>query len=514
MAEESGDDRRGAQRAEMRSPLAPVTAAQVSAHNFLRRRNAAAITENDVGMVSETGRRETGFLVLAAVLVTVVCVAAVVLAQIRPIGRVDQSKIVADGDNHAVYVLVDGALRPAWNLVSAQLIVGQPLRPATVRPSVLAKYPSGPRVGIVDAPQAMLVHSGSTSRWALCDTAPAARSDREPTVTALAGRLTLGDRARPLGPNNAVLAEHAGATYVVWGAHRSRIDLSNRSLTLALGIDSTASAPVRLSRALFEAIPATEALEIPQIPRAGSASRWDVGADVMVGTVLNVAGRGGAPDQLYVLLPDGVQRVAPFVAALIMSSSADGQIAPLPVAPKVVASIPLVSSLPVDYYPQRRLNIVDNRESRVLCVAWSKARGDRESVTTVLSGSGLPLSPSAESKVSALVRNDRRPTSVEADRVWIASDAANLAAVTSAAPGATSRESLWWISPQGVRYGISRDDETLRGLGLDPAVQAVQAPWPLVRVYARGAELSRAAALVTADTVGVPSVVAPLSTGQ
>jgi len=39
----------------------------------------------------------------------------------------------------------------------------------------------------------------------------------------------------------------------------------------------------------------------------------------------------------------------------------------------------------------------------------------------------------------------------------------------------------------------------------------VQVPWPLLRVYAAGPVLSRAAALVAADTVRGPQVVAPLS---
>ena len=210
-------------------------------------------------------QRENSWLVLGGIATVLIAVAAVVLAILKPVGRVDQAQIVADADNHALYVLVDGKLRPAWNLVSAQLIAGQPLPPTTVKHSVIASYPTGSRVGIVDAPQSFNVKAGGASRWALCDTAPAASSDPSPTVTALAGRLTLGDRANELAADAAVLAEHAGSTYVVWGGRRSRVDLSNRPLALALGIDSTAVAPVRMSKALFDAIPATEPLTTPQI---------------------------------------------------------------------------------------------------------------------------------------------------------------------------------------------------------------------------------------------------------
>ncbi|MFT8176787.1 type VII secretion protein EccB [Mycobacteroides chelonae] len=494
---------------EERSPLAPVTGAQVSAYNFLRRRDQAAITEAEVDMATDAGHRDNAFLVLASVMFIGAIVACGVLAWLRPVGRVDESQIVADGDNRgAVYVLVRGKLHPAENLVSAQLIVGQPTKPATVKTSVINKYPPGPKVGIVGGPQAFTPRGAEESRWSLCDTAPAASSDPSPTVTALAGRLTLGGRASALATDSAVLAEHAGSTYVVWGGKRSRIDLSNRPLALALGIDSSAAAPVRMSNALFDSIPATEALATPQIPQAGTPPRWNVAPGAAIGSVMKVSDLAGGGDELYVLLADGLQKVEPFVASLLMSSSPSGQMAPLPMPSKTLAAIPAVKSLRVDYYPPRRLTLVDTKAFPVLCVAWSKGVTDREAVTTVISGKGLPIPVSEDAAVTTLVRNDRRPNSVEAHQVWVDPDAANLVTVTSADPRATSRESLYYISREGVRYGISEDGETLRSLGIDPKSQAVQAPWPLIQVYAPGPSLSRQSALVSFDSVAPPPIVA------
>ena len=48
---------------------------------------------------------------------------------------------------------------------------------------------------------------------------------------------------------------------------------------------------------------------------------------------------------------------------------------------------------------------------------------------------------------------------------------------TSGVITAYSRESLFWVSDNGVRFGIDADEATLRALGLDPAT-AAQAPWP------------------------------------
>jgi hypothetical protein len=60
--------------------------------------------------------------------------------------------------------------------------------------------------------------------------------------------------------------------------------------------------------------------------------------------------------------------------------------------------------------------------------------------------------------------------------------ATNLVMTTGGGAGRHQQESMWWISDQGVRYGISLDDETLRALGISP--MARQAPWPLIRVFA------------------------------
>jgi hypothetical protein len=82
---------------------------------------------------------------------------------------------------------------------------------------------------------------------------------------------------------------------------------------------------------------------------------------------------------------------------------------------------------------------------------------------------------------------------------------------TSAVVTSDSRESLFWVSNNGVRFGITADDSTLRALGLDPAA-AVQAPWPLLRTFAAGPALSQESALVARDTVPTLGKVAVLTT--
>ncbi len=105
-----------------------------------------------------------------------------------------------------------------------------------------------------------------------------------------------------------------------------------------------------------------------------------------------------------------------------------------------------------------------------------------------------------DSHLVTLVRNDRDPESVEANQALVLPGAANLVATTSGVATADTRESLYWISPQGARFGIEWDQRTLSALTIDPN-RAVQAPWPIVRTFAAGPAIGQRAALVARDTI-------------
>jgi len=477
---------------------------QVSAHYFWQRRNAAALSHHGVRLEYDPEQRRRAALILGFTFALLAVALMFILSWFKPAGQVGQSRILADRDSGAVYVLVDGRLHPALNLTSARLIAGEASNPTFVKAEQLAQYPQGPTVGIVGAPSAMPVRTGDASQWALCDTAPTATSAASaasaPVMTAIAGPVTVGQRSAPLQMPAAVLASHSGKTYVIWDGHRSEIDLSNKAVALALGVDSTAPEPVPISTALFDALPATDPLTSPAVPGAGSPSPWDIAPGVVVGSVLSQRDLQNGGDTFYVLLPNGVQRISPFVASLLRTSNSFGDVLPVVVAPDRLAKVPVVDTLPVSFYPSTRLRLVDTKVNGTTCVAWSKGASDRASVTTLLSGQGLPIPIGAEQRLLHLVKDARDPQAVEADQVYIGKGATNLVMTTSAAPAADSHESLWWISDQGVRYGIALDDESLKALGISPAM-ARQAPWPLIRVFAPGAALSREAALTQHDTL-------------
>lgn len=479
---------------------------QVTAYYFTNRRNAAALSHHGARLEYDPEQRRMAALILGFTFTILAVALMALLAWFKPAGQVGQSRILADRTTGAIYVIVDGRLHPALNLASARLIAGEYGNPTFVKANELDKFPQGPLVGIVGAPTQMPIRTPFDSRWAVCDTLRAATASAAaataPVVTALAGDLTVGQRSVPLRMPNAILGRHDDKTFVVWDGHRSDIDLSNKSVALALGVDSSAPQPIPMSTVLYDAIPATDPLVSPAIPDAGERSQWDLGPEVVIGSVLSVRDlQQAGVETFYVLLPNGVQRISPFVAALIRAANSFGGVAPTAVTPDRLAMVPVVESLPVSYYPSTRLHLIDTKVNDTTCLAWSKGATDKAAKITVLSGQGLPIPPDADNRIVHLVKDaGADPAGTEADQVYIAHGAANLVMTTNADPRSDSRESLWWISDQGVRYGIALDEGALKALGVSTS-NARQAPWALIREFAPGPALSREDAMTQHDTL-------------
>lgn len=470
---------------------------QNSGHLFYARRLRAAITRFSVRMRHDDRKQQAAFA-LSVVFVLLGCGWMALLNFVKPAGLVGQSAIVGNRDTGALYARIDGRLYPALNLTSARLATGSPSSPTWVKANQIDKYPTGPMVGIPGIPDDLAVSATARSAWTLCDTAAARGSGGNPVVTAIAGDLTGGGRAEPIEESHAVLAFHDNGTYLIWNGQRTKIDPADRSVTFNLGLDPGKTRPVEISTALFDAMPASEPLVVPRIPEAGTPSRWLPGS--VVGRVLETQDANGEVSGFYVLLPGGVQEITAFVADLLRTADSQGTATPQLVAPDKLVNIPEVQLLNVGFYPTGKLNFVDTDANPVTCVNWMKDSTDRQATITFISGRGLPTPESLDSHIVSLVRNSNDPGSVEAQQTLVLPGAAIFAASTSGAVEADTRESLYWVSPQGVRYGIEWDQATLQALALDPS-RAVQAPWPILRAFAAGPAISRPSALLARDTI-------------
>lgn len=484
-------------------PLNRSNRDQNTGYLFFNRRLRAAITRYSVRMKHDD-RKQQAALVLSVVFVLLGCGWMALLGVMKPAGLAGQSSIVGNRDTGAIYARIDGRLHPALNLTSARLATGSPSSPTWVRESEIAKFPAGPMIGIPGIPDALAVSPATISAWSVCDTA--GRYGNSAISTAIAGELDLGDRTRPLQGSEAIIATHRGEALLIWNGHRTRIDLTDRAITFNLGLDESGSNPIEVSGALFDSIPATESMAVPRIPAAGTPSKWLPGA--VVGQVLQTQDSSGAVSGFYVLLADGVQRVTAFVADLLRTADSHGALEPQLISPDTLVDIPQVSWLDVSNYPTGKLTFVDTRANPVTCMSWTKHSTDPQAAMTILTGRGLPTPANLDSHIVLLVGGAGSP-GTGTQQTLVLPSAATFVVSTSQALRTDTRETLFWVSPQGVRYGIEQDKPTLDALGIDPA-RALQAPWPILRLFAAGPAITRADALVSRDTItpadGVPLV--------
>lgn len=480
---------------------------QNSGHLFYNRRLRAALTRFSVRMRHDD-RKQHAALALSLVFVLLGCGWMALLNVMKPAGLAGRSAIVGNRDTGALYANIDGRLHPALNLTSARLATGAASAPAWVKSPEIDKYPTGPMLGIPGVPDDLAISANPVSAWTVCDTAPARGSGAAVTVTAIAGEVSGGGRANPMTPDQAVLATHRGVSYLIWNGHRSRIDPADRAVTFTLGLDPGLTRPVEMSNALFDAVPAAGPLVVPSIPAAGTPSRLLPGS--VVGRVLQTRDANGDISGFYVLLANGVQKVTAFVADLLRTADSRGATAPQLVSPDTLVDLPEVEVLSVGSYPTGKLDFIDTAANPVSCVAWTKFSTDRQATITVFSGRGLPTPQHLDSRLVTLVRDIRDPDSVEAQQTLMLPGAANFVATTSAAIASDTRESLYWVSPQGVRFGIDGDRNTLQALGIDPN-RAVQAPWPIIRTFAAGPAISRANALLARDAISPAGPAAALA---
>ena len=134
---------------------------QVTASRFWNKRNAAALSHHGVRLDYDPESRRTAALILGCTITLVAVGLMFLLSWFKPAGQVGQSKILADRDTGALYVVVDGRLHPALNLMNARLIAGENANPTFIKAAELEKYPQGTTVGIVGAPAAMPLRTGA-----------------------------------------------------------------------------------------------------------------------------------------------------------------------------------------------------------------------------------------------------------------------------------------------------------------------------------------------------------------
>lgn len=480
-----------------------VTKHQVSGWRFVMRRIASGVALHDTRMLVEPLRSQARAVLMGLLVLATVAGGCFVFTLIWPNSAAANDPVLADKSTSALYVRVGDQLHPVLNLTSARLIVGRPVNPTAVKSAGLDKIPRGNLIGIPGAPERMVQHTSHDADWTVCDSVAGTGAG----VTVIAGPLADGgSMAGALESQQAVLADNGTGAWLLWSGKRSRIDLSDRAITDALGLGERGTAvptPRSIATGLFNTIPEAPALTAPIIPGAGDKPSYDLPADVPVGAVVSahsLADNAQGTLRYYAVLPDGLQPISGVVAAVLRNTDSHGLERPPLLGADDIARLPVSHALDVSRFPEHPVSVTDPVGAPVTCAHWSRAAGASTSSLTLLSGSSLPLRDGV--RTLDLVGAGVGGT---AARVALAPGTGYFTQSVSADPTADpSGGPLFWISDTGVRYGVNvesattgSEGDTVAALGLNRP--ALPIPWSVLSQFAPGPTLSRADALLAHD---------------
>ncbi|MBX7451998.1 type VII secretion protein EccB [Mycolicibacterium sp. 3033] len=448
----------------------PATRLQVSGHRFLMRRMVHALIRGDARMLDDPLRAQSLSLLSGAVLAASGVALSAVIAVARPAADIGDAPVVMVRDTGALYVRIDDALHPVFNLASARLITGRSEPPRVVVQSAVDTLPRGAVVGIPGAPQ---------------DVSPAA-----PVDSALlcddGGRTTVivgAPSAAAAMPEQALLVTPRGAspalTYLLHSGHKARVDLRHPAVVRALRLDGVAPLPV--SATVLAALPEAPAVVAPHIPDRGTPGPGPL-RDRPVGTVVTVSGT----DAQYVVLRGGLQRVGAVTADLIRYT--DGRVgsAASEVTPDVLGTVAVVDSLPVATYPDH----AGVRSARVVCARWRSRADGVDDHSAVVIADAIPATG------AVLAQADDAGPAVDA--VALSGGGALLVRSVPLGGGSGDDGALFLLADSGALFGIESAEVAIR-LGFTPPGSPI--PWVFLAGLPRGPELSVRAASVGRDVL-------------
>jgi type VII secretion protein EccB len=498
-------------------PAQLTTRAQVNGYRFLIRRLQHALIRGDSRMIHDPMRGQIRAMMAGMVVAVLVAGAAGVLAFFKPTPNFGNSSVMLSKTDGALFVRIGDRLHPVLNLASARLITGKPDSPAQVDEKFLDTVARGPVVGILGAPNG--IHRGDdmqSSSWTVCDSAENPQSMDGTSAgtldtTVLANDPMLGGAVRAASSDEAVLASADGrATFLIYGGVRAAVDPNDRVLFRALRLGNAELRTV--SPSLLNAFPLVEPIVPIEIDGQGAPTGF-LPSEYRVGSLLRVTDSTG--QQLFVVLPNGVQAVSAAAADILRYGSPPSALAaqPIDVSPAVLDTVPVVHDLPVDHYPIAAPRFVST--GGVLCMAWQRDNAASAPGTRMLVGTQLPL-PASARPVHLATADGSGPG---LDNVYVTPGTGEYVQVAGRGPGAPTGQ-LFYVSDLGLRFHIA-DAATAAALGVSGVKSgtgstdvAQAAPWSVVGLLPPGPELSKPAALIAHDGIDADPNGGVLSTGN
>ncbi len=458
------------------APPSPATRDQVDAYRFGLRRWEAALVRGDPVPLHEQVRAQRRAVAAGIVLGVLGLAAALVSAVVAPRPAWRTQDLVVGTPSGALYVVAHDPDRlvPVANAVAGRLVLAA-LRsapvltdPVLVDDGTLAEAPRTAAAAVAGAvgadPQRRVV-----PRWAVCDEAT-------PTGRLLGTTVLAGVAAGSEEPAGVLLAVPGGATWLVTGGHRHRVDLGDAAVRTALGLTGRAARPA--SPGLVSALPEGPPLVRPVVPDAGAPGPR--GLRARVGDIVSSRPAGAAP-RYHVVLDRGLQEVPPLVADVLAAASGN---AVTGIGPELIADLPPVHRLDVAGWPAVAPTLREPAEAPVTCWTWSGEPG-----ADPVGGVHLGRMPGAEPTV-VLAAADGPGARVDAVAVGAGG------AVRATAPGVPAGAgTVWLVSASGVANGVA-DEASAAALGMtDPA----PAPEAALRLLPTGPVLDVAGATGAVD---------------
>lgn len=452
---------------------------------------------HDVRGLANPFSTQTAAVAVGFFLVALMGIIGLLVSVVKPRPDRGMDSIVTTSSG-GTYVMYGNKLHPVTNLASARLIVGKPDDASPVKDSTLEGIPRGPLMGIPSAPSSLMTHNQDPATWTVCDRRDV-KSDLSLTTkdtvstTLLAGKDMLDPNASTLGADQAILARSStdpDKLWLIFDGKRAQLGEQDFATQTALGITpAKLNAAVSLSGSLVDAIDVLPTLTVPFLENRGRVS--SVVTQRAIGDVLTIGDAQGEREH-YVVADQGVQKISPVIAGLLVNSGSRQTVEP---DPENVTSLPQVQIVDVNRYPAQIPALMDTPTT---CFSWSRSRGDNTAVTRIITGDALPIREDKKGDVVELLRPDAgvvqaSASAMEPGKGWYVR-------VTGSTPTSMAAEQLMFIDDTGTRYFISPDrqgsyDPVVGALGLNTQLP-MPIPWSIAKLYVQGSTLSPEDALV------------------
>ncbi|NKQ56335.1 type VII secretion protein EccB [Amycolatopsis sp. K13G38] len=505
-------------------PSTPTTKSQVQAYRFVLRRMQSALVRRDSVMLHDPMRTHGRATAVGVILGVLGLLGFVIYGLISPSPSVPDSGIVIGKESGTIYVVSGNpkSLTPTFNLASARLMLMQNggaggqqgvAEPTVVPDDALKGIPHNRRTGIVDGPQLLPTASQRISDdWGVCDQLMINKN--LPTASQLASAATettvfagVPDLGAELGLNSAVLARaDNGKYYLIYrlasnpnnpnaNTVRAEVDPNEQAVASTFGLNG---APQwHISIGLLNAIPQVAPLAPPTLPNFGGTSGFQAlqGEGLKNGSVFAVNSVTGSRD-VFVVLPNGIQKVAPAVGDLIRAAQSGSKQIPQ-VSPNEINNIRQIQpndadALPVSTMPSIVPTILDPLNFPTMCLGWNIV--DNKPHTVVSVGSALPTPKDAK----LIDIGKAGPDGLKIDHFYMPP---GHGAVVQSATSADSfgKGPISLVSDSGLRYGIP-DANTAKALGLD---NMRPAPTEIISLLPTGTSLNPTDARRSYDDIPV-----------